>query len=383
MLLESIQAGVLAIPFKQTFKHASAERSASLSLWVEARTTDGLAGFGEGCPRGYVTAESLTSARDFITAHRADWLAGVHDLASLGEWVVRHRAAIDANPAAWAAVELALLDVLGKHENKTVECLLGLPELGGDFRYSAVLGDASPRVFETQLSQYLEFGMRDFKIKLAGDHARDLEKVQILSRMDVSPRTVRADANNLWHDAAAAAAALSALEFPFFALEEPLRAGDYRGMRQLATSLDTRIILDESLLRLQQLDDLEADADRWIVNVRVSKMGGLLRALEVVRAARLRGVAVIVGAHVGETSLLTRAGLSVAQGAHGIQLRQEGAFGTRLLTRDVVAEPLMFGAGGVLNAAMLGKLSRPGFGLGIISPLPGITMLGASGAGPD
>src|SRR5579864_2380958 len=107
MLLESIRARVLAIPFKQTFKHASAERSASLSIWVEVRTTEGLTGFGEGCPRGYVTAESLTSAGDFITAHRSDWLAGIHDLTSLGEWVVRHRTAIDANPAAWAAVELA------------------------------------------------------------------------------------------------------------------------------------------------------------------------------------------------------------------------------------------------------------------------------------
>jgi hypothetical protein len=39
------------------------------------------------------------------------------------------------------------------------------------------------------------------------------------------------------------------LAFPFRAIEEPLRPGDYEGMRRVASALDTRIILDESLVR--------------------------------------------------------------------------------------------------------------------------------------
>lgn len=84
--------------------------------------------------------------------------------------------------------------------------------------------------------------------------------------------------------------------------EEPLRAGDYAGMARIA--LDSRIILDESMARPAQLGSLPGPAGRWLVNLRVSKMGGLLRSLEFLRQARHQGIRVIVGAHVGETSLL-------------------------------------------------------------------------------
>ncbi len=54
-------------------------------------------------------------------------------------------------------------------------------------------------------------------------------------------------------------------------------------MRRIALTLDTRIILDESLLRADQLERFCDSTDRWIANVRVSKMGGLLRSLELAR----------------------------------------------------------------------------------------------------
>ena len=71
----------------------------------------------------------------------------------------------------------------------------------------------------------------------------------------------------------------------------------------------------------------------------------------------------IVGAQVGETSLLTRAALTVAQAAGSALFAQEGAFGTFLLTRDVCEPPLMFGAGGVLHVADHPRLTQPGFGI--------------------
>jgi L-alanine-DL-glutamate epimerase-like enolase superfamily enzyme len=92
-------------------------------------------------------------------------------------------------------------------------------------------------------------------------------------------------------------------------------------------------------------------------------MGGLLRSLHVIKAAEARGVGVIVGAQVGETSLLTRAALTVAQAAGDNLVAQEGAFGTFLLDYDVCDPPLMFGEGGVLDAAVHPMLTRPGLGV--------------------
>jgi L-alanine-DL-glutamate epimerase-like enolase superfamily enzyme len=363
-MIESIRASALTIPFKLSFKHAAAARASTQTIWVSVKGPDGSMGYGEGCPREYVTGESLPSAEAFVTAHTAEWLDGVRDVESLSAWILAHEREIDANPAAWTAVELALLDLFGKAAGRPVEALLGLPPLGGRFRYTAVLGDASPEAFDRYLAGYRQAGFRDFKIKLAGDRARDLAKVRSLQAAGIEPASVRADANNLWSDAGAAIEDLRALEFSFLALEEPLRAGDYAGMARIALSLDSRIVLDESMTRSGQLAGLPAPVERWLINVRVSKMGGLLRSLDVVRRARGRGLRVIVGAHVGETSLLTRAALTVASAAGDALVAQEGAFGTHLLERDVVEPPLMFGPGGMLEAG--GAFgTAPGWGLAI------------------
>lgn len=97
-------------------------------------------------------------------------------------------------------------------------------------------------------------------------------------------------------------------------------------------------------------------------------MGGLLRSLAVAGAARRRGLRLIVGAQVGETSLLTRAGLTVAHAARDLLAAQEGAFGTFLLERDVCDPPLMFGARGELDAGSFPVLARPGFGIACGTP---------------
>jgi L-alanine-DL-glutamate epimerase-like enolase superfamily enzyme len=361
MILDSIRTFALRIPFVTAFKHASAERAATQTLWVEARARDGTVGFGEGCPREFVTGETLETAQSFVVAHRPDWLATICDLGTLADWTVRHGRDIDANPAAWTAVELALLDLLGKEAARPVESLLGLPALAGCFRYTAVLGDASPGQFEAQLTQYLQAGFRDFKIKLSGNRMRDRAKASSLASAGISPRAVRADANNLWSDPEAAIDHVAALGYPFCALEEPLRPGDWEGMQRVGSALRTRIVLDESLARVSQLDRLGDAADRWIVNLRVSKMGGLLRSLELAAEARRRGLQVVIGAHVGETSLLTRAALTVAHSARDILLAQEGAFGTHLLSCDVVDPPIMFGDGGVLDTASLPRSGCGGF----------------------
>jgi L-Ala-D/L-Glu epimerase len=369
MIISSLDCGTLCIPFKHAFTHASASRAATQSLLVRAQSADGRVGFGEGCPREYVTGESVRTATRFVVAHRSEWVAALRDIQTIADWLFAHRPQIDMNPAAWAAVELALIDLCGRVEGRSAEALMGLAPLQGNFCYTAVLGDMPLREFELQLAQYRSMGFREFKIKLSGDFLRDVEKLRVLTRAGVSPQAVRADANNLWSDWRKALHHLAALYYPFFAVEEPLRSGDYAGMRRLALALDTRIVLDESLKRVDQLGCLDGSDVHWIANVRVSKMGGLLRSLEFIEAARRRGLSVIVGAHVGETSVLTRAAMTVAAQASDILLGQEGAFGTHLLSSDLVEHPIMFGQCGILDVASSCRFSRPGFGLSVIQPV--------------
>ena len=134
-------------------------------------------------------------------------------------------------------------------------------------------------------------------------------------------------------------------------------------MRLVAARLECPIILDESLLRADQLAALAKDPERWVINVRVSKMGGLLRSLAVIKTARDLGLAIVVGAQVGETSVLTRAGLVAAHARRDILFAQEGAFGTHLLQEDIANPALMFDASGVLDADAYGLSKNSGWGL--------------------
>jgi L-alanine-DL-glutamate epimerase-like enolase superfamily enzyme len=322
----------------------------------------GVTGHGEGCPREYVTGESLEQALSFVGRLRSSVLSEIHDLASLSEWMKRHEEDIDANPAAWCAIELALLDLFSTESGQSVETALGLRGLTGEYRYSAVLGDSSDESFATQLGEYISAGFHDFKLKVSGDRARDSSRIRTLMSSAGAKARVRLDANNLWSSSEEAIRYIGALGPRIFAVEEPLEAGDYDGARAVSRALGIPVIVDESFLRIGQLDELAADPGRWILNLRVSKLGGLLRSLAIVEVARAAGLKVIIGAQVGETSLLTRAALTLASQSRDILVAQEGAFGSLLLEQDVYRHSLMFGAGGRLNVGR--RFERmPGFGL--------------------
>jgi L-alanine-DL-glutamate epimerase-like enolase superfamily enzyme len=361
--LRELQLEELRIPFKVSFRHASAERTETSSVWVTAASESGHTGFGESCPREYVTGETIDSCRACFSDWRPALLAEPLTLTTLRAWVSDRRAQLNANPAAWCAIELALLDLLARAQGETIETLLGLRELPDCFQFTAVVGDAGAKAFQVLVEQYQQRGFTDFKIKLSGDLARDREKTAIFRSWPAGSFRLRVDANNLWAGADEAIDFLGELDLPLFGIEEPIRPNQYADLARIGEAAGASIILDESLLRAEQFKELPPFRAGWLVNLRVSKMGGLLRSLEVIAAARQAGAGVIVGAQVGETSLLTRAGLTVAHAAGSLLQGQEGAFGTLLLERDVCDPPLMFGAAGRIVSADHPSLRQPGFGL--------------------
>ena len=364
MRIERLDVFRFPVPFRVVFRHASASRSEAANVIVAARGPGGVSGYGEGCPREYVTGETRASAVAFVESHRTSLASGVRDTKSLFTWTQAYREAIDSAPAAFCAVEMAVLDLFGRLEEKPIEDLLGLARPTGGFRYSAVLGDSAIPAFKAQAERFWAMGFRDFKVKMSGDVEQDRLKLAVLAEKGGPGVRIRLDANNLWPDPATAVRHLKALDARVFAVEEPLQAGDFEGMRRVAGECGVRIIVDESLVRLQQLEALTG-GQTWIVNLRVSKMGGLLRSLEVAAEIVRRGIGLIVGAQVGETSLLTRAALTVMNQHRQEIIAAEGGFGTHLLERDLTEPSLMFGQDGILESGHFLDPSSPGLGLHI------------------
>lgn len=364
MRIRRLEISSFPVPFRVVFKHASASRAQAENIIVAVCSDDGDVGYGEGCPRHYVTGETVESGAAFLRLYSDSLVGSVTDVQSLRAWTDSHREIIDRNPAAFCAVEIALLDLLGNSSGVSVEELLGLPPLAGRFPYTAVLGDSPYPVYWWQFRRYRKRGFCDFKVKVSDDLERDRRKLRLFSNRKDARLRVRLDANNLWGSPEECVRHVASLPYPVYAIEEPLQEGDLEGFRRVGEECGARIILDESLLRVEQLDTLE-DPELWILNLRVSKMGGIIRTLDVARRAADRGLGVIVGAQVGETSILTRAGLTVMHAAGVNLVASEGAFGTHLLKRDLTSESLMFGEDGAIDAQRDGIGGNPGLGLKI------------------
>lgn len=343
----------LRVPLKMTFRHASAARTHGESLWVEA-ARGAHRGYGEGCPRVYVTGETRASCKQWLGTWYPAIQSECTSLEALRDWLARNSTAVDASPSAWCAIELALLDLFAREREQSVEALLGLAPPGGPHVYSAVLGNDAPWKTRFLIDQYCILGVTDFKVKLEGDLPIDGQKLRSIAELaawhGVTNHRVRVDANNLWAETPDRALEyLRALDGELFGVEEPVRPRDVPTHSRISVDLGVPIILDESLCTLADLERYDDAPGRFMANLKISRVGGVLRALHLVEALRARGWPIIVGANVGETSVLTRAAMLVAAAAGKQLAAQEGAFGSRLVEREPVSPSLRWGRAGELD----------------------------------
>jgi L-alanine-DL-glutamate epimerase-like enolase superfamily enzyme len=158
--------------------------------------------------------------------------------------------------------------------------------------------------------------------------------------------------------AADAIEALGPMRSAAWAVEEPVFARDWPALARISEETGLVVIADESLTTLA---DLRAMPLGFLPNLRVSKLGGLIRSLQVLDEALKQGRRVIVGAQVGETSILARAGVALASAAGPHLAACEIGYGPWLLRRDVATPSLGFGWQGMLRTKKIA--AQPGAGL--------------------
>ena len=105
------------------------------------------------------------------------------------------------------------------------------------------------------------------------------------------------------------------------------------------------VILDEHVCSHSDLLKIE-NPHLSIVNLRVSKCGGLINSISMGKKALQLGMKVIIGAQVGETSALTKAGFLLSSALSHKVYAHEGAYGKLLLEEDPFREYYQIGAEG-------------------------------------
>jgi muconate cycloisomerase len=349
------------LPFRLTFKHAAAARSASGSIFIRCTTESGAVGYGESLPREYVTGESQSGAHEFL---RDELLPRMIDHSfsdyedvrnflrqcdgeSPVEWGYQQR----SQTAAWCAIDLALLDTFGHFFGQPVFGD-GVGKVDPDYRYSAVISASGGLpLFKTLLKLRL-FGIRQVKVKLGG--GIDLGTIRTISRALGKHSDVRIDLNMLWSEAEALKLMKDYADAGVRSFEQPLPAEQLQELAALVEKTGLFVMADESLNNAASLERLIAMKACNAANVRVSKCGGLMAAIARCAKAQEAGLMLQVGCQVGESSLLSAAQLALMTQVSGIRYL-EGCFSTLLLETDPAQPALQFGKGGLPPEAPAGN----------------------------
>jgi muconate cycloisomerase len=355
----------LRIPFRAAFRHASAERAWSDSVVVGVEDDRGTLGHGEGVARPYVTGETVET----VLAHLADdlWpaIAGqpVPPVRVAGDLARVERLLPPGAPAGirWAgasraALELAILDCALRREGRGLGDLLR--PCRAALTYSGVVGTGSVEAAIGQARQLRAIGCRDVKVKVGA--GEDVARVRAVREALGPEAVVRLDANGAW-SAPRALETLGALApYRIAGIEEPLAPGPVAELARFRAASPVPVFADESAVTAADAEALIAARAVDGLNVRVSKHGGLARALAIAERARAAGLAVQVGSHVGETAILAAAGRHLAATLPDLAAL-EGSFGSLLLEEDVSPDGVRFGHGG--RAA---PLRGPGLGVRVL-----------------
>jgi L-alanine-DL-glutamate epimerase-like enolase superfamily enzyme len=210
------------------------------------------------------------------------------------DWTEQARQWASVSPAVAYAVDTALWDLRGRADGQSLSAMLG------GARRSQV--DLTEQIFihdwataEAELSAILARGTRRLKLKIGTSPAADLEVVRRV-RVFVGPNVeLRVDANHAYSLDESESLYRRLADLGVLAFEEPLRLRDWAALQALRGRLGVPVILDESIL---SLNDLKAAIDGQaldILNVKLTRVGGVTLAREYIDLCQQHGIGVAIG----------------------------------------------------------------------------------------
>ena len=175
----------------------------------------------------------------------------------------------------------------------------GLPVntlLGGNFNISGVplyraISQGSPSNMSQTVTKYLNAGYNRFQLKLGGDPNDDIERIRECRRVLNSDCVLIGDSNTGWtsHQALRVVSAVRDLDVY---IEQPCPS--YDECRVVRQHTDLPFVLDEVVDDLHSLIKVHKDGSADVVNIKISKFGGLTKAKQALELCSKLGIAATI-----------------------------------------------------------------------------------------
>lgn len=295
MKIVRIDTRIVEIPVRipYVYSHGALKAFSNVLIWV--RTDEGPVGVGEASfvAGGGVSEETPESVKVMIDRTLAPPLLG-EDPFDLERIHRTMDAVIPRNLIAKGGIDLALWDVMGKALGQPVCKLLG-GILDPKVRCTYTLSiDAPERMAEQALARIRQ-GYQTLVVKIGREPAGDLLRLRLVREAVGDAVNIRLDANEAYRpDQAIRIIRQMETYHPEF-VEEPVARWDLDGMARVAKAVDTPISSDESNTSLDTVMRIIRLRAADILNVKISKNGGLFRSKQIAALAEAAGIPCIVG----------------------------------------------------------------------------------------
>jgi muconate cycloisomerase len=123
---------------------------------------------------------------------------------------------------------------------------------------------------------------------------------------------MRIEVNGQWTYGEACKNLSKLCRFNLSGIEEPLVSGNRDCLPQLKARFGIPIILDESICTFEDAYSAIQNGYCDIINIKISKCGGLINAQGIIHMAAMKNIACQIGTHVGESFILDSAGWHLA-----------------------------------------------------------------------
>ena len=322
------------------------------NMFVRIEADDGCYGLGVAAPAEEVTGESDEGCLKALESNLDALLRGA-DLRHMNALLRELKKAMPEAPAARAAVDIALHDLWTKHL-----CIPLVDWLGRAHQTlptSMTIGIKDVAQTMEDVKEYREQGFQILKIKIGISLEEDIERLAKIREHVGTGMKIRVDANQGYsvEEYRRFMERTAGLDLEF--IEQPLKAQDLAGMRELPEPVRRASAADESLLAPQDaIACLEPPRPFGIFNIKLMKCGGVSEGRQIARIAHLAGIDLMWGC-MDESIIGISAALHAAMASPAT--RYLDLDGSLELARDLVT------GGFELENGHLTVNDRPGLGV--------------------